>query len=246
MSDLTAPPGTEDGWRIDELARRSGLSVDTIRYYQREGLLAPPRRQGRTAAYGARHLQRLEQIRDLQARHLSLAAIKGLLSGPQAALAATLFAAGDGDYTRAQLCERTGHGADLVDELEESGVLQPPASLGRHSYDEADVRLLMAVRRLLELGMPRSVVVRLGAIYTRGFARMQAEVYDLFVRGGSEDLGVDLVALQDHLTRQVSAVLGPVGGLLDYRHHRTLQLLTLSATARYEDPVSPPAPAPGR
>ena len=29
-------------WRIDELAQRAGLTVDTIRYYAREGLLAPP------------------------------------------------------------------------------------------------------------------------------------------------------------------------------------------------------------
>ena len=34
-------------WRIDELAQRAGLTVDTIRYYAREGLLAPPTKQGR-------------------------------------------------------------------------------------------------------------------------------------------------------------------------------------------------------
>ena len=35
-------------WRIDELAQRAGVAVDTIRYYQREGLLPSGERSGRT------------------------------------------------------------------------------------------------------------------------------------------------------------------------------------------------------
>ena len=79
MTSDTAGDSTPQ-WRIDDLAHRSGLSVDTIRFYQREGLLDPPTRRGRTAVYGPAHLHRLEQIRDLQCRHLSLAAIRGLLA----------------------------------------------------------------------------------------------------------------------------------------------------------------------
>ena len=45
--------------RIDELARRSGLTVDTIRFYQREGLLPPAARAGRAKVYGQDHLDRL-------------------------------------------------------------------------------------------------------------------------------------------------------------------------------------------
>lgn len=227
MSDLTS-------WRIDELAHRSGVSVDTIRYYQREGLLEPPQRQGRTALYDAAHLARLEQVRDLQARHLSLAAIRSLLSGSRVSLAETLFGSGRGEITHDELAARSGLDLDLIDELETTGLLESPASLGRQTYDESDVRVLAAVRRLLDLGMPREIVVRLGAIYTRGFARMQGEVLDLFLHGGGEDLGIDLPALQGRLTQQVSAVLEPVNALLDYRHHRTLELMTLDAASRYE------------
>jgi len=54
--------------RIDELARRAGLTVDTIRFYQREGLLPPAQRAGRAKVYGQDHLARLAQIRDLQTR----------------------------------------------------------------------------------------------------------------------------------------------------------------------------------
>jgi len=42
-------------WRIDELAQRAGIAVDTIRYYQREGLLTSGERNGRTRRNSAAH-----------------------------------------------------------------------------------------------------------------------------------------------------------------------------------------------
>ncbi|WP_260425029.1 MerR family transcriptional regulator [Arachnia propionica] len=49
-----------------ELARRSGLTVPTIKYYLREGLLQPGRRTSvNQAAYDASHLERLRLIRAL-------------------------------------------------------------------------------------------------------------------------------------------------------------------------------------
>src|SRR6476646_5836438 len=65
-------------WRIDELAQRAGVAVDTIRYYQREGLLGTGERSGRTRRFGPEHLERLERIRALQSRRFSLAAIHAL------------------------------------------------------------------------------------------------------------------------------------------------------------------------
>jgi DNA-binding transcriptional MerR regulator len=67
--------------RIEQLSLRSGVSVDTIRYYQSKGLLEPPRRQGRVAWYRDAHLARLERIRSLQQRGFTLAAIVRLVSG---------------------------------------------------------------------------------------------------------------------------------------------------------------------
>src|SRR5262249_35240757 len=160
-------------------AHRSGVSVDTIRFYQREGLLDPPVRTGRTAVYAPTHLHRLEQIRELQSRHLSLAAIRSLLESERIRLAESLFAAGAGDYTPAQLAAIAGVDRDLIDELEEVGVLKPPAELGRESYDDADARLLSAIARMLELGLPRPLVVRLGELYASSFTRMQEQVLEL-------------------------------------------------------------------
>jgi hypothetical protein len=61
-----SPPGAERGpgcWRIDDLAQRAGITVDTIRYYQREGLLPPAERAGRANLYTGEHLARLERIK---------------------------------------------------------------------------------------------------------------------------------------------------------------------------------------
>ncbi|MGH8977595.1 MAG: MerR family transcriptional regulator [Acidimicrobiia bacterium] len=65
---------------LDELAERSGVSARTIRYYQSEGVLIGPRRDGRDARYNPGHLERLELIAELQERGLKLEAIKSLLS----------------------------------------------------------------------------------------------------------------------------------------------------------------------
>lgn len=67
--------------RVEQLSVRSGLSVDTIRYYQSKGLLDPPRREGRVAWYHQDHLDRLDRIRTLQQRGFTLATIVRLVSG---------------------------------------------------------------------------------------------------------------------------------------------------------------------
>ena len=231
------------GWRIDDLAQRSGLSVDTIRYYQREGLLEPPLRKGRTAVYGPAHLDRLDQIRDLQARHLSLAAIRGLLATERLGLAGSLFAAGEGDYTPNQLAAAAKVDRDLVDELERAGVLQSPEALGRESYDDADLRLLTAVRRMLDLGLPRALVVRLGELYSTSFATMQDEVLELFTRGGDVLGADDLAAFHEHIADSLSEVLKPVQSILDYAHTRSVQSMTLRALRDAPPPAAPRPPS---
>src|SRR4051794_23926466 len=68
-------------YRVEELAARADISVDTVRYYQARDLLAPPTRSGRVALYDDGHLQRLAEIRRLQGRGYSLAVIRRLLDG---------------------------------------------------------------------------------------------------------------------------------------------------------------------
>jgi Cd(II)/Pb(II)-responsive transcriptional regulator len=66
--------------RIGQLGSATGVDVETIRYYEKAGLLAPPaRRDNGYRAYGAPHLERLTFIRHCRALDMSLAEIKRLL-----------------------------------------------------------------------------------------------------------------------------------------------------------------------
>lgn len=66
--------------RIGELARRADCPVETVRYYEKAGLLAAPRRSGANYRdYGAAHLERLAFIRRCRALDMSLPEIRALI-----------------------------------------------------------------------------------------------------------------------------------------------------------------------
>ncbi|ABD26561.1 transcriptional regulator, MerR family [Novosphingobium aromaticivorans DSM 12444] len=69
---------------ISELAKGAGVGVETVRFYQRKGLLDDPR-PSRTARQGQRHygpedLRRLRFVRSAQAAGFTLAEISELLA----------------------------------------------------------------------------------------------------------------------------------------------------------------------
>lgn len=66
--------------KIGEVARVTGTPVETIRYYEREGLLAaPPRTEGNFRIYDESHLKRLSFIRHCRSLDMSLDEIRILL-----------------------------------------------------------------------------------------------------------------------------------------------------------------------
>jgi DNA-binding transcriptional MerR regulator len=67
--------------RIGQISKHTGLSVDAIRFYERNGLLAAPARsQGGFRLYSPADLSTLEFIRNLQTLGFSLTEIRELLS----------------------------------------------------------------------------------------------------------------------------------------------------------------------
>lgn len=67
--------------KISELASATGTPVDTIRYYEREGLLpAPARAANNYRVYGAAHAERLAFIRQGRGLDMSLDEIRTLLA----------------------------------------------------------------------------------------------------------------------------------------------------------------------
>ncbi len=66
--------------RIGELAERAAIKVDTVRYYEKAGLLPlPPRRPNGYRDYGIAHLERLAFIRHCRALDMPLDDVRQLL-----------------------------------------------------------------------------------------------------------------------------------------------------------------------
>jgi DNA-binding transcriptional MerR regulator len=68
-------------YSIGELAETVGSTRRAIRFYVQRGLLPAPLGRGRGRHYGTEHLERLQQIHQLQATGHSLDAIKRLVEG---------------------------------------------------------------------------------------------------------------------------------------------------------------------
>ncbi len=67
--------------RIGQISKHTGLSVDAIRFYERNGLLAAPARSpGGFRLYSAADLSTLEFIRNLQTLGFSLTEIREFLA----------------------------------------------------------------------------------------------------------------------------------------------------------------------
>ncbi|WP_019970736.1 MerR family transcriptional regulator [Mycobacterium sp. 141] len=68
-------------YRLNDLARISGVSARNIRAYRERGLLDPPRRVGRSAYYGDTHLAQLAAISRLLGKGFSSAHIAEFFDG---------------------------------------------------------------------------------------------------------------------------------------------------------------------
>ena len=74
-------------WKVGELARRTGLSVRALRYYDEIGLLSPSRRtEGGHRQYTAGDVVRLQRIKSLRALGFSLREIGEYLDGAEVPL----------------------------------------------------------------------------------------------------------------------------------------------------------------
>lgn len=67
--------------QIGEVARRSGVEIETIRYYEKIGLISPPpRSEGGHRVYGQDRLERLVFVRRTRQLGFSLDAVRTLLA----------------------------------------------------------------------------------------------------------------------------------------------------------------------
>jgi DNA-binding transcriptional MerR regulator len=180
-------------YRVEQLAAKADISVDTVRFYQSRGLLPPPRRQGRVAYYGDEHVDRLARIRRLQGRGLTLATIQRLLAGDLDAADEALVTAissttatDEGDtFTLEELAARSRIPLGLLQAVLREGLLVPRKVGGHDRFTTADVDAATAGLRLLEAGLPLPEILDLARTHDRAMravAERAVELFDTHVR----------------------------------------------------------------
>ena len=180
---------------MEKLAAACDVSVDTVRYYQSRGLLQPPAREGRVAWYGAEHADRIRDIRALQRKGLTLAAIKRVIEGElgraDADLAAAVAAArgeGDGDeelLTLEQFAQRSGVPASLIQAVEREGIRLGRREGEQERYTAGDIEMVRAALNLLEFGLPLGDLLALARdthTAMTSLAERAVELFDEHVR----------------------------------------------------------------
>ncbi|MDQ3785460.1 MAG: MerR family transcriptional regulator [Actinomycetota bacterium] len=233
-------------YRVDELAAKAGVRVDTVRFYQTRGLLPPPERDGRIAWYSGDHLRRLGRILDLKGKGFSLTSIGRLLSGDldaaDEALVSALASGGDepggaaepGLLSAAELAERTGLQPALITLLDDEGLLRPVERRGSAGYGPADVRALEAGIALLETGVPLEELLALARAHDRSMratAEHAVELFHSFVRAPIRASASSEVEAAQELIDAFSKMLPAATALIG--HHFRAVLLQ-AAQARLE------------
>jgi DNA-binding transcriptional MerR regulator len=180
-------------YRVEQLAAKADVSVDTVRFYQSRCLLPAPRRQGRVAYYGDEHVERLARIRRLQGRGLTLATIQRLLAGELDAADEALVTAvssttatNEGEtFTLEELAERSRIPLGLLQAVLREGLLIPRKLGGHDRFTTADVDAAAAGLRLLEAGLPLPEILDLARTHDRAMravAERAVELFDTHVR----------------------------------------------------------------
>ncbi len=175
-------------YRVEALATKAEVSVDTVRFYQARGLLPAPRREGRVAWYDETHVERLARIRTLQGRGLSLATIARLLAGEldaadEALVTAVSAAPAEGEdatFTIDELAARSGIPLGLLQAVVKEGLLIPRRSGGTDRFTTADVDAAAAGLRLLEAGLPLPEILDLARRHHEAMVEVAERAVALF------------------------------------------------------------------
>ncbi|MEA2520996.1 MAG: hypothetical protein QOI81_642 [Actinomycetota bacterium] len=231
-------------YRVDQLAGVCEVSVDTVRYYQSRGLLSQPEREGRVAWYGPAHAERIRQIRSLQKKGLTLAAIERVVRGELGAADADLAAAvaaerGERVEELLELDEfaaRSGVPASLIQAVEREGIRLGRPVDGRTLYTTGDIELVRTALRLLEFGLPLGDLLGLardadGAM--RGLAERAVDLFDEHVRKPIRDTTGDGEGAAEQMVEAFQELLPAVTTLVSHHFRRVLLEV---AEGRIEDP----------
>ncbi|MGI8406983.1 MAG: MerR family transcriptional regulator [Actinomycetota bacterium] len=179
-------------YRVDGLAAETGVSVDTIRFYQSQGLLPQPFREGRVAWYTEEHLERIERIKDLKHKGFTLRSIARLLAGEldpaDEALVEAVALSLPGErggagvsLTLEELAASTGVSPTLLEAIDREGLLSPVEKDGLKIYSDGDAEIVRAGLSLLETGLPLSELLALAREHDAAMRRIAERAVEMFL-----------------------------------------------------------------
>ena len=224
-------------YRVAELAAAAGISVELVRSYQTKGLLEGPRREGRVALYGERHLERLREIAALKENGYSLKAIAGLLadrdrgrladdSRATRALGAVPAVGDDEHLDLHDLSDRTRVPLAVLRSLEGSGVVRPRKGEEGAYYTAADVRAVRMLLSLLGVGLPMEEFMRLATIQIAAMQQVAAGAVELYTKYVGEPLrasGLNPSEEEERAEAAFSLLVQAATSLVAYSFERTLR-----------------------
>tara|TARA_B100000085_G_scaffold48046_1_gene41383 strand:+ start:21772 stop:22419 length:648 start_codon:yes stop_codon:yes gene_type:complete len=166
--------------RVEQLAGDSHLSVDTIRYYQKIGILHPPTREGRVARYDDSHASRLIEIRQLSDEGFSLAQIQRLSDASPHPLLSSLNEVSE-SLSFDELVNQSGLGDEIVQMAIDAGLIRP-LTTDTNRFDVNTLSMLKAGVGLLNSGLPFDELVQLAVRHAQHVESVAEDAVALFAQ----------------------------------------------------------------
>jgi DNA-binding transcriptional MerR regulator len=228
-------------YRVDALAARAGVSVDTIRFYQSKGLLAQPEREGRVAWYGEEHLERLGRVRELKDKGFTLGSIRALLDGDidaadQALVQAVLSDPHPGDrlLTLDEVAEATGVTPALLEAIEREGLLVSNKVDGEARYTSADIKVVASGLELLQAGLPLSELLALARQHDEAMRTVASQAVEMFLSFVRDPIRAQAASESEAATKLVDAFRKMLPATTSLVAHHFERVLLAEAQARIE------------
>jgi DNA-binding transcriptional MerR regulator len=156
--------------RISEVAEITGVSLPTIHFYAREGLISPAVKTARNMAYySAQCVNDIRLIKELQSkRFLPLSVIKMIIQHRQQGqdinhviemqtflddIFHPVAAGGPQNLTFKELLRASQLSAEELNALESIGLLMPEETARGKLYDDIDLRIAQIARELMQYGI---------------------------------------------------------------------------------------------
>lgn len=181
----------EREYRVEELAGAAGITSRTLRFYRERKLLQPPRREGRIAWYGERHLERLRVIGELLERGHTLGGIAELIgAGESGQDVAGLIGLRDAitapwsDETPVHLSWdelRHAFGEQLTETTTAESIAQGYVTVEEDGITHVSRRLMDATRELVAEGVPLEAVLAVSR-RAQEYADAMAEAFTSLIR----------------------------------------------------------------